>query len=89
MIPDLTPDQNERTGLTAIRYGMTVGANISVYLVTWIFLGIGSQDSMIGPNDAESFRNIMIFCVTMGKSLWYSDVLRLVSALLLTEKIFC
>ena len=71
MIPDLTPNQDERTGLTAIRYGMTVAANITVYLVTWIFLGIGSQDSMIGPTDAASFRNIMVVCVSLGNLILF------------------
>ena len=39
MIPELSPCQNERTGLTAWRYGMTVASNIAIYLITWIFLG--------------------------------------------------
>ena len=79
MIPELSTDQNERTGLTAIRYGMTVAANITVYLVTWIFLGIGSQDSMLGPDDAGSFRNIMIVCVTLGgfASLLFHTLVRI------------
>lgn len=39
MIPELTPVQDERTGLTAIRYSATVVSNIAVYLLAWAFLG--------------------------------------------------
>ena len=39
MIPELTPSQDERTGLTAIRYSATVMSNIAVYLLAWAFLG--------------------------------------------------
>ena len=39
MIPELTPSQDERTGLTAIRYSATVASNIAVYLLAWAFLG--------------------------------------------------
>ena len=39
MIPELTNSQNERTGLTAIRYSATIISNISVYLLAWAFLG--------------------------------------------------
>jgi len=66
MIPDLTPCQNERTGLTAIRYAATVGSNISVYLLTWAFLGMMNLNGVVGPEDKYSFRNIMICCVTIG-----------------------
>jgi len=66
MIPDLTPCQNERTGLTAIRYAATVVSNISVYLLTWIFLGMQNLDGIVGPEDQYSFRNIMACCVVIG-----------------------
>ena len=39
MIPELTPSQDERTGLTAIRYSATVMSIIAVYLLAWAFLG--------------------------------------------------
>ncbi len=66
MIPDLTPSQNERTGLTAIRYAATVMSNIGVYFLTWIFLGVANVDGVVGPEDQSSFRNIMICVVTIG-----------------------
>merc|ERR1719229_677126 len=66
MIPDLTPCQNERTGLTAIRYAATVASNIGVYLLTWAFLGMMNLNGVVGPEDQSSFRNIMICCVTIG-----------------------
>ena len=37
-IPDIASSQNERTGLTAIRYSMTVASNILVYLTAVSFL---------------------------------------------------
>ena len=47
MIPELTSSQNERTGLTAIRYSATIASNIAVYLLTWAFLGKLGQITLI------------------------------------------
>ena len=44
------------------RYAATVASNISVYLLTWAFLGNG----IVGPKDQSSFRNIMICCMAIG-----------------------
>ena len=44
------------------RYAATVASNISVYLLTWAFLGNG----IVGPEDQSSFRNIMICCMAIG-----------------------
>ena len=64
MIPELTPSQDERTGLTAIRYSATNISNITVYLLAWAFLG--SARESVGPNDMGSFAFIMVSCITIG-----------------------
>jgi len=64
-IPDLAENQNERTGLTAWRSGMTVLANVLVYLVAWAILNRSSND-MICPDDAYAFRNLMLVCISIG-----------------------
>lgn len=63
-ITDLAHSQDERTGLTAIRYAMTVLSNILVYLAAWALLK--NDSDLIGPNDASAFRNLMLICVTVG-----------------------
>ena len=55
-IPDLGTSQNERTGLTAIRYGMTVTSNIMVYGTAWAILEGKRSADMITPDDAFAFR---------------------------------
>ena len=45
---------------------MTVVANITIYLVTWIFLGIENDVNMIGPDDAPEFRNVMLVAIALG-----------------------
>ena len=64
-IPDLANSQNERTGLTAIRYAMTVLSNILVYAVAW-GLFQGNDDDMIDENDKGIFRDLMLVCVSVG-----------------------
>jgi len=63
LITDLTGCEDKRTSLTAIRYGFTVVSSISVYGVTWAFLG---QDKEISQSDQAIFRNIMLVCICIG-----------------------
>jgi len=65
LIPVLTSCQNERTGLTAIRYGMTVASNIAVYVVAWFFLGQCSEVEL-SVLDKDKFRNIMLVVIGLG-----------------------
>ncbi|CAG0885045.1 unnamed protein product [Darwinula stevensoni] len=69
LIPDLTPDEHERTELNAIRYAFTVLSNISVYTITWVVLGL-QQDNpgtqKIGPEDTTSFQSIVLITVSVG-----------------------
>ena len=65
-IPDLAQSQNERTGLTAVRYGMTVTSNILVYLVAWAFFDQNRDVDTITPNDAWAFKSLMLVCIVVG-----------------------
>ncbi len=69
MIPEIASTQKERTGLTAIRYSMTVISNLLVYVVTWGFLSEkSSAENMLGPDDLPAFRNSMIVVLTVGSA---------------------
>ena len=61
----MTDDQNERTGLTAIRYSMTVISNIAVFLIAWAFFGMSGNDHL-SSEDVASFRNIMLVVLGLG-----------------------
>ena len=66
-IPDLAHTQSERTGLTAIRYSMTVVSNILVYLTMLGFLNGGERSAdMVCPDDQPVFRNVMLVCIIVG-----------------------
>ena len=65
LIPILTSSQKERTGLTAIRYTMTVVSNIAVFLVAWAFFGM-SDNASLSSADSGSFRNIMLVVIGLG-----------------------
>lgn len=67
-IPDLAGDQNERTGLTAIRYAMTVLSNILVYLIAWVLFNGDRNEDMISPDDAATFRILMLVCISVGSA---------------------
>jgi len=63
-IPDLSECQNERTGLTAIRYSMTVISTIMVYSTLWIFLE--GDTSSVNPADGYAFTYVMLVCMCIG-----------------------
>ncbi|XP_076336067.1 major facilitator superfamily domain-containing protein 12-like isoform X2 [Tachypleus tridentatus] len=68
LIPDLTPVSSERVELNSLRYAFTVASNISVYVITWVFLGAGStdKDHYLTPSDAPLFRNITLTVLGVG-----------------------
>jgi len=66
LIPALTSCQNERTGLTAIRYSMTVASNIFVYIIAIAFFGVQSNQGELSSKDEGTFRDIMLICVGVG-----------------------
>lgn len=61
LIPEITPNEHDRTKLTAIRYGFTVLSNVMVYVITWFALHIddSSNASKIGPDDAWKFQQVV------------------------------
>lgn len=79
LIPGLTNCQNERTGLTAIRYGMTVISNMAVYVVAWVVFGQAGGQT-VGPHDEDKFRTIMLAvlgigaCASVGFHLTVSEI---------------
>ncbi|XP_071438639.1 major facilitator superfamily domain-containing protein 12-like [Hetaerina americana] len=68
LIPDLTPDEHQRTELTAIRYSFTVVSNVLVYLITWAVLHVTNEneDDQIGPKDVGKFQHIALIGVAIG-----------------------
>ncbi|XP_018011861.1 major facilitator superfamily domain-containing protein 12-like [Hyalella azteca] len=69
LIPALTSEPHERTELNAIRYAFTVFSNITVYLITWLVLGVQSghqREDIIGPNDATTFKIVVASVVCLG-----------------------
>ena len=51
--------------LTAWRSGMTVLANVLVYVIAWAILNRSDND-MICPDDAYAFKNLMLTCIGIG-----------------------
>ncbi|MPC27479.1 Major facilitator superfamily domain-containing protein 12 [Portunus trituberculatus] len=72
LIPTITQDPNDRTELNAIRYGFTVMSNVTVYLVTWLVLGLDTssegREAGIGPEDATKFRASYMLGTVVGAS---------------------
>ncbi|PSN57470.1 hypothetical protein C0J52_08022 [Blattella germanica] len=68
LIPDLTPTQQGRSELTAIRYTASVCSSVTVYIITWsVFHATkGSGLDKIGPSDAFKFRDVVIVGVVIG-----------------------
>jgi len=66
LIPEVAASQDERIGLTAVRYSMTVVSNILVYLLAWRLLGAGHSSQKITPADQNRFRNLMLAVVAIG-----------------------
>ncbi|XP_023336394.1 major facilitator superfamily domain-containing protein 12 [Eurytemora carolleeae] len=66
LIPGLSSCQNDRTGLTAIRYSMTVASNICVYLIAMAFFGLGDSGTELSDQDEDKFRNLMLIVIGLG-----------------------
>lgn len=68
MINELTHKDGERVALNSFRYAWTVIANISVYAVTSLLLGVHSGDDKtdIKPEDANIFRTLTLIVVGIG-----------------------
>ncbi|XP_072396360.1 major facilitator superfamily domain-containing protein 12-like isoform X2 [Diabrotica undecimpunctata] len=67
LIPELTPNDHDRTKLTAVRYCFTVISNVLVYVITWIVLHIHNGDSSkIGPGDEPKFQLVVLSVFGVG-----------------------
>lgn len=67
LIPELTPNEHERTRLTALRYTFTVFSNILVYAITWWSLGVDTTgDGRVSPADAPKFRRVVWIGLVVG-----------------------
>ncbi|KAF5283373.1 hypothetical protein FQA39_LY04749 [Lamprigera yunnana] len=68
LIPELTPNEHDRTRLTAIRYGFTVLSNILVYVITWYVLHLNGEsgEEQIGPSDASKFQTVVWSGMSIG-----------------------
>ncbi|KAI5708825.1 hypothetical protein M8J76_004055 [Diaphorina citri] len=73
LVPDLTPNENERTSLLSVsllsvRYAFTVISNLLVYIIMYIAVGSSSdpgQDTL-GPSDSTKFQYISYIVVVLG-----------------------
>ncbi|CAH1170042.1 unnamed protein product [Phaedon cochleariae] len=67
LIPELTPNEHDRTQLTAIRYCFTVISNVLVYVVTWIVLHLDNgEHAKIGPTDGPKFQHVVWSVIAFG-----------------------
>ncbi|XP_012277990.1 major facilitator superfamily domain-containing protein 12 [Orussus abietinus] len=68
LIPDLTPTEQERTELTALRYSFTVFSNILVYCIAWAVLHVTNDvpGSQIGPTDVHKFQKVLFIGLGVG-----------------------
>lgn len=67
LIPELTPNEHDRTKLTATRYSFTVISNLVVYVVTWFVLHLNNgENSKIGPDDVGKFESVVSTVMVFG-----------------------
>ncbi|XP_066250431.1 major facilitator superfamily domain-containing protein 12-like [Euwallacea similis] len=67
LIPEISPNEHDRTKLTAVRYAFTVVANVLVYIVTWAVLHLGGSDNdKINYSDAKKFQHIVFSVMVFG-----------------------
>ncbi|CAG7825140.1 unnamed protein product, partial [Allacma fusca] len=64
-LPKMTPHQLKRTELLAIRYGFTVGSNVTVFVIAWLTFG-WSENCIIDDSDDSKFRNLALMAVAIG-----------------------
>lgn len=67
LIPELTPNEHDRTKLTAVRYCFTVISNLVVYVITWMVLHLDNgENSRIGPKDGPKFQHVVWCVLSLG-----------------------
>lgn len=67
LIPELTPNEHDRTKLTAVRYSFTVISNVLVYIITWTVLHLNNgESSKIQPGDEYKFQYVVWIVLSFG-----------------------
>lgn len=81
LLPQLTPNENERVALNAIRYAFTVASNLTVYVATYLLLKIDNphddpqpqphlddsdDDSDLSRADAPKFMYMSFIVCSLG-----------------------
>ncbi|KAL1517303.1 hypothetical protein ABEB36_001084 [Hypothenemus hampei] len=67
LIPEISPNEHDRTKLTAIRYAFTVVSNVLVYVITWFVFHMGGEDNnKISEKDAKKFQYIVFSVMILG-----------------------
>ncbi|CAF4397335.1 unnamed protein product, partial [Adineta steineri] len=68
MINELTHKEGERVALNSYRYACTVSANIFIYAMASVLLGVHSSDDKtdITPGDAHIFQTLTLIVVGIG-----------------------
>lgn len=69
LIPQLSPCENERVALNAIRYAFTVISNLFVYGMAYIFFKFNDEnecDTCISRDDAPKFQYLSIIMISTG-----------------------
>uniref|UniRef100_A0A1I7YPA0 MFS domain-containing protein n=1 Tax=Steinernema glaseri TaxID=37863 RepID=A0A1I7YPA0_9BILA len=66
LMVDLSAVESSRTSMNAIRYGASVVANVFVFALFAVLLRDIKGTSVIGPQDANSFRNAGFVVVGLG-----------------------
>lgn len=66
LVPDLTPDDVERTSLLSLRYAFTVISNLVVYAIMYFAIGETDVNDKIGPEDVEKFQFIAYCVIVVG-----------------------
>lgn len=68
LVPDLTPNENERTSLLSVRYAFTVISNLLVYVIMYIAVHTSNTPGPdhLGPQDSTKFQYISYIVVILG-----------------------
>lgn len=67
LIPEISPNEHDRTKLMTVRYAFTVIANVLVYVVTWTVLHLdGNDNNQINYSDGSKFQHIVYSVMVFG-----------------------
>ncbi|KAF5295273.1 hypothetical protein FQA39_LY13138 [Lamprigera yunnana] len=67
IMPELSPDEHERTKLAATRYCFTVISNVLVYFTSWLIFGYDDgNERQVSSTDAPEFQKIVWSGLSVG-----------------------